>query len=740
MKLKKLFLLPIVSLALLASCGKKEAKITNCYLNDEGKVVIVYDNDTTQELGTIAETIYKGVDKIEITSDGFYKINGFKSTIKVEHSSVTISDDGFYIIDGVKTNIQATAVYTVDFVTNSTSVSPQKVKDGYKVIRPEITRKGYTLTGWSCNGEEWLFNSNVVKNDMTLTANWSANSYTVSFSDEFSSYSDMTVTYDSEVTLPAPAKAGYTFSGWYNGNNKVSNGKWTIDSNVTLTSKWTANKYVATLDPNGGTVSKTKVDVTYGENFTLPVPTNSFGAFKGWYLDDVKITDETGHSLAPWNYADSKTLSTNWIEQISTVEQLRAISDAPNGYYELVNDIDLSDIEWTPLCNSGTGDADTTGFLGVLDGKGYKIKNLTVTSNILKYQGLFRVIGGHAVVKNLIFDNVDINVNAENKDFCAGALAGVALGSPQISNVVVNGSISVTGISSKSIYVAGVVGESMLSEAYFTDVINNARVSSPNFAGGITTCGLVYISYFEKCSNTGSIYGRVASGISDCGVCYKCLNEGQIVGTDLAAGISALLFLAEECANKGYIAANETNGYSAGIGLLTSTEISQSLIITSYYVDCLDGVNDSIFIAKNCYNIGAVSGYYCGGIISGDGGLMYLKAKKCYNCGEIRGTSYSGGIAPITCNITDCVNFGEIKTGTIKTAICAQLTTTRKTLNCYYYGSIYNTEYCVATETTDKYTSDMYSNKLGWDIYSATHTSGIWKLQSEDYPKLAWEK
>ena len=66
------------------------------------------------------------------------------------------------------------------------------------------------------------------------------------------------------------------------------------------------------------------VNVTYGENYTLPVPTNSYGAFRGWYYGDEKVTDATGKSLAPYAYTSNITLTTNWIEEISTAEQLKA--------------------------------------------------------------------------------------------------------------------------------------------------------------------------------------------------------------------------------------------------------------------------------------------------------------------------------------------------------------------------------------------------------------------------------
>ena len=86
---------------------------------------------------------------------------------------------------------------------------------------------------------------------MTLVAHWTANTYTVKFNNTKGDNpkEDATYTYDSNVTLPiVPNIDGYTMSGWYNGNTLVSNGKWNIADDVTLTTKWTANNYTITLD------------------------------------------------------------------------------------------------------------------------------------------------------------------------------------------------------------------------------------------------------------------------------------------------------------------------------------------------------------------------------------------------------------------------------------------------------------------------------------------------------------
>ena len=179
--------LMIVMVFSLSACSG-DAKPTSYYINGEGNLIAVLDNGKEDDLGKWGESIISSFKKVTISDDGYYVIDGIKTSISLGESyvkgvsSIEISDDGFYIVNGVKTNISAINVYTVSFETGfSTNIQAQKVKDGYKVERPELTRTGYTLNGWYCNGEEWRFNSDVVKNDMFLTAEWAANEFTVSF-------------------------------------------------------------------------------------------------------------------------------------------------------------------------------------------------------------------------------------------------------------------------------------------------------------------------------------------------------------------------------------------------------------------------------------------------------------------------------------------------------------------------------------------------------------------------------
>ena len=111
---------------------------------------------------------------------------------------------------------------------------------------------------------------------------------------------------------------------------------------------------------------------------------------------------------------------------ISTVEELTFFRDQvnigsentynKNGVYVVLNaDIDLNNIEWTPI---GSAYKDH-GFMGNFDGKTYKIYNLKMTglapdSDGYVYAGLFGVTEGNPnsknTIKNLTIKNVNIDI------------------------------------------------------------------------------------------------------------------------------------------------------------------------------------------------------------------------------------------------------------------------------------------------------------------------------------------
>ena len=200
--------------------------------------------------------------------------------------------------------------YTITFDANGgTGVNAtQQVTFDQSFTLPTPTRTGYTFGGWYINNTRitngtWRYDSNY-----TLKAEWTPNTYTISFDANGGSVSSssMTATYAAAFTLPTPTRTGYTFNGWYSGNTKVESGTWNYTSNLSLTAAWTANTYTITLDANGGSVSSSSLTVTYAQAYTLPTPTRTGYTFGGWYLDGSAFTDGI------WNYTNNITITASW--------------------------------------------------------------------------------------------------------------------------------------------------------------------------------------------------------------------------------------------------------------------------------------------------------------------------------------------------------------------------------------------------------------------------------------------
>ena len=95
-----------------------------------------------------------------------------------------------------------------------------------------------------------------------------------------------------EIVLPEPKKAGFSFDGWYEdanfGGEKVTKLDGTNMSITKLYAKWVEGQYELTLnltDASGKTTTEKKI-IKMSEAFTLPTPqVEGNNVFSGWYLE-----------------------------------------------------------------------------------------------------------------------------------------------------------------------------------------------------------------------------------------------------------------------------------------------------------------------------------------------------------------------------------------------------------------------------------------------------------------------
>ena len=242
--------------------------------------------------------------------------------------------------------VHVTEEYTVTFNAYGGFPTPdeQHVKSGEKAVLPVApTLKGYTFAFWYLGEDEqnataYDFDTPVT-GDITLTAKWNINKYTVTFD----SYGGAPVPPKQEVeygltaTKPDdPTLKGHTFAFWYLGEDEQNATAYDFDTpvteNITLTAKWNINKYTVTFDTDGGTPVPPNQEVEYGLTATEPTtaPTKTGYTFDGWYLGDEK-----------YNFSDA-------VEQNIT---LRAKWEAiPYGVtYSYVSGTEGADLPWNVI-------------------------------------------------------------------------------------------------------------------------------------------------------------------------------------------------------------------------------------------------------------------------------------------------------------------------------------------------------------------------------------------------------
>ena len=187
---------------------------------------------------------------------------------------------------------------TVTFQSEGGSEVASQIRANTPADQPaDPTKEGYTFIGWYNGESEWDFETPVTA-DLTLTAKWQINQYTITFDTAGGSeVAPITQDYGTTITAPAnPTKTGYTFAGW----DKTIPTTMPAED-MTITAQWQGNQYTITFKPeNGGQDIVIKQD--YGTAITAPAnPTKTGYTFAGW--------DKTIPTTMP---AEDMTITAQW--------------------------------------------------------------------------------------------------------------------------------------------------------------------------------------------------------------------------------------------------------------------------------------------------------------------------------------------------------------------------------------------------------------------------------------------
>ena len=148
---------------------------------------------------------------------------------------------------GAQITGEVIGAYTVTFQSEGGSEVASQIRANTPADQPaDPTKEGYTFIGWYKGESKWNFETPVTA-DLTLTAKWQINRYTITFDTAGGSeVPSITQDYGTAITAPAnPTKTGYTFAGWDK----------TIPStmpagDMTITARWTENRVIVIIRPD----------------------------------------------------------------------------------------------------------------------------------------------------------------------------------------------------------------------------------------------------------------------------------------------------------------------------------------------------------------------------------------------------------------------------------------------------------------------------------------------------------
>ncbi len=150
---------------------------------------------------------------------------------------------------------------------------------------------------------------------------------------------------------------------------------------------------------------------------------------------------------------------------ICNANHFKNIEVNPSAKFELANDIDFAGSTIYPLNGN---------FTGVLDGKGFTVKNFVINRPSASNVGIFQTMSG-ATVQNI--DLLNFTINGYMK---VGSIVGSASGTNTFDNITVEG--NVTGILNTGGMIGVATSSANLSMSNITSTVN---VQGNNYTGGV---------------------------------------------------------------------------------------------------------------------------------------------------------------------------------------------------------------------------------------------------------------
>ena len=235
-----------------------------------------------------------------------------------------------------------------------------------------IPQNGYTWLGWYDKSgnlistkTEYIFDVNTSSSE--IVAHWASYSVALNKNDNNAgkigfSVDDMStqntvsqrIVYGKEVTICASTNNGYTWLGWYKGEEKVSDEQtYTFamsDSDLAYTAKWSKTT-ISVSSSSAGSVSGLSSTYKVGDKVTVTAVTNNGYTWDGWYLNrekvssdlqyEIQITEEPLNYVATWKYytlttsrniSAAGTVNSYWNQKVTVGDSVELVANTNKGY------------------------------------------------------------------------------------------------------------------------------------------------------------------------------------------------------------------------------------------------------------------------------------------------------------------------------------------------------------------------------------------------------------------------
>ena len=207
-------------------------------------------------------------------------------------SSTYVVTDGHYILYAQWSAVPYAVTYDPAGGTPTPASTTYTIGQQFS-LASGVSRTGFSFTGWSDTSTVYGAGANYTMPaaPVTFTAQWSANSYQLSYDINGAGSGPIAGgphVYNESVTVTSvfPVRTGYTFLNWsYGGSTYVPGSQIAMPaSDATLTAEWTLASFGVTYDlAGGGSTLPTQGSVAFGATFTLAsTPTYANRTFLGW--------------------------------------------------------------------------------------------------------------------------------------------------------------------------------------------------------------------------------------------------------------------------------------------------------------------------------------------------------------------------------------------------------------------------------------------------------------------------